>query len=159
MTPSAFYLACLSKLKKEDAMATSQRTCVVGLTYLLGLVFLCAAADVGAGPPYQRSTYITGVQFNWGTHRQFARGSDNWPITWADDDNQYASWGDGGGFGGSNSDGRVSLGFARITGGEADYQGKNVWGGKGAENPAQFSGKSYGIVSIGGVLYMWRGPD
>jgi len=111
-----------------------------------------------AAAPYSKSDSITGVEFKWDTHKRYASGSDNWPITWADDGNQYASWGDGGGFGGSNSDGRVSLGFARIEGDKGSYKGKNVWGGKGGENAAQFDGKSYGIVSIAGVLYMWRGP-
>jgi len=52
----------------------------------------------------------------------------------------------------------VSLGVARIKGSHDHYQGCNVWGGKNAENPAQFGGKSYGILSVGGVLYMWVGP-
>jgi hypothetical protein len=34
----------------------------------------------------------------------------------------------------------------------------NVWGGKDAENPAGFGGKSYGILSLAGVLYMWVSP-
>ena len=33
-----------------------------------------------------------------------SQGSDNWPITWADDGHQYTSWGDGCGFGGGNDD-------------------------------------------------------
>ena len=38
------------------------------------------------------------------------------------------------------------------------YIGYNVWGGKNAENPATFEGKSYGIISISGILYMWVSP-
>jgi hypothetical protein len=54
----------------------------------------------------------------------------------------------------------VSLGVSRIEGDWRNYQGKNVWGGKEAENPAQFRGKGTGILSIGGVLYLWvGGPD
>lgn len=34
--------------------------------------------------------------------------------------------------------------------------GQNVWGGLNPENPAQFDGKSYGMLCVGGVLYMWR---
>jgi hypothetical protein len=120
-------------------------------------LLLCLAPQT-AGSPYPPSATITGVSFNWATHDRRAPGSDNWPITWADDDHQYASWGDGGGFGGTNSDGRVSLGFARVEGPSPGYTGFNVWGGKNPENPAQFDGKCYGIVSIGGVFYMWRGP-
>lgn len=106
--------------------------------------------------PYPPSPVITDISFDTSTLRIEAPGSDNWPITWADDDHQYTSWGDGGGFGGTNNDGRVSLGFARIEGTKDNYTGYNVWGGKNPENPEQFNGKSYGIISIDGILYMWR---
>lgn len=108
--------------------------------------------------PYPQSTFVTGVNFDITTQRSEATGSDNWPITWADDGHQYASWGDGGGFGGDNTLGRVSLGFARLEGDKTNYTGFNVWGGLNPENPSQFGGKSYGIISINGVLYAWWGP-
>ncbi len=118
-------------------------------------------ADVAAMdpiPPYPDSPVIDAIHFDFASHDRRAPGSDNWPITWADDDNQYAAWGDGGGFGGTNSDGRSSLGVARIEGNADDHQGVNVWGGKNGENPAQFNGKSYGILSVEGDLYMWVSP-
>jgi hypothetical protein len=79
-------------------------------------------------------------------------------MTWANDGHQYTSFGDGGGFEGTNTIGRVSLGFARVEGSSGDYDGINVWGGQGAEHPAKFGGKSYGMISIAGVLYAWWGP-
>lgn len=109
------------------------------------------------GQPYPASSVITSVDFD-AAYETLAPGSDNWPVTWSDDGNQYTSWGDGGGFGGTNVDGRVSLGIARVEGDPTNYVGINVWGGKDAENPAQFNGKSYGIISIEGILYMWRSP-
>ena len=105
--------------------------------------------------PYPPSPVIAGITFDWSTHDRRAPGSDNWPITWADDGHQYTSWGDGGGFGGDTSDGRVSLGVARIAGDASSFTGRNVWGGKNAENTATFGGKSYGVISVDGVLYMW----
>lgn len=54
-----------------------------------------------------------------------ARGSDNWPLTWGDDDALYTAYGDGNGFE-PFVEKKLSLGFARITGGPADFQGKNV---------------------------------
>jgi len=108
-----------------------------------------------AAPPYPTSQVIERVEFDFTTHRRLAAGSDNWPVTWADDGHLYAAWGDGGGFGGSNREGRVLLGVARIEGDATGYAGKNVWGGFQSENPAQFGGKSYGILSVGGVLFMW----
>ena len=109
--------------------------------------------------PYPPSPVIAEISFDFSSRDRRAPGSDNWPITWADDGHQYAAWGDGGGFGGTNSDGRVSLGVARIEGSSDNYRGYNVWGGKNAENPPQFTGKSYGILSAGRTLYMWVTPD
>jgi Domain of unknown function (DUF4185) len=131
------------------------------LTCLGWLLVGCGDSTPGTQPsavdfPYPQSRTIIGVSVDWSTHLRYAQGSDNWPITWADDDNQYTSWGDGGGFGGSNRKARVSLGIARIEGPADAYRGYNVWGGLDAERPAQFTGKSYGIISIDRTLYMWR---
>jgi len=135
--------------------------------HLLPVIFVGLAAlgfsfdssnELFAGPPYPTSKVITGVTFDFSTHRKLAPGSDNWPITWADDGHQYTCWGDGGGFGGTNSKGRVSLGFARVEGDADNYKGVNVWGGFGAPHSATFGGKSYGILSVDGVLYAWWGP-
>ncbi len=109
--------------------------------------------------PYPPSETIAGIEFEVSTRRTEAPGSDIWPITWADDDHQYAAFGDGAGFGVSDAKAqhgpaRVSLGVARIEGGLDDYRGVNVWGGFRAENPAQFTGKGTGILCVGGVLYM-----
>jgi hypothetical protein len=71
------------------------------------------AADLPA-PPYPASAVLGPMTLDWSTHRRDALGSDNWQLTWADEDHLYGAWADGGGFGGFNSDGRVSLGFARI---------------------------------------------
>jgi hypothetical protein len=114
--------------------------------------------------PYPRSDVILGVEFDPSTRQTHARGSDIWPITWADDDHQYAAFGDGAGFGVADAreqsgPARVSLGVARIEGGPDAYRGVNVWGGKDAQNPATFTGKGTGILCVGGVLYMWvAGP-
>ena len=64
--------------------------------------------------PYPFSNVLIGVQWDWTTFDKRAPGSDIWPITWADDGNQYTAWGDGGGFGGDNRRGRVPLGVAQF---------------------------------------------
>ena len=110
-------------------------------------------------PPYPPSPVIARVTFDDATAREEAEGSDIWPITWADDDHLYTPWGDGGGFGGTNSAGRVKLGVARVEGGKRDYRGVNLAGGKGAPNPAPCDGKSEGILALGNTLYMWRDND
>jgi hypothetical protein len=121
------------------------------------VVFFLAGEIAAQNVPYPPSPVIKDVRFLWSEHRRAAPGSDNWPVTWADDGHQYAAWGDGGGFGGTNSLGRSSLGIARIEGSWDDHKGYNIWGGYETQNPATFNGKSYGIVCVKGVLYMWVG--
>jgi hypothetical protein len=136
------------------------RSRYVILVACLLLSFSFSLKMAGASDPaYPASIYISSIIFDGSSKDIRAPGSDNWPVTWADDGNQYTSWGDGGGFGGDNSDGRVSLGVGRVEGTKDDYSGYNVWGGKDAENPAQFGGKSHGIISIDGTLYLWRSGD
>lgn len=126
------------------------------------LLYFLAGSLEGCAPvpeaPYPISPVIQSVSYDWTSLLREAQGSDNWPITWSDDGHQYTAWGDGGGFGGSNQEGRVSLGFARVEGPWKDHQGFNVWGGAGSTMPSEFGGKSYGIVSVEGVLYAWWGP-
>jgi hypothetical protein len=110
-------------------------------------------------PVYPPSRVIAGVSFDDGTARNEAPGSDIWPITWAADGYLYTPWGDGGGFGGTNAKGRVSLGFARVSGGQRDYRGENIAGGVGAPHPAPFTGKSEGVLALGDTLYLWRDGD
>jgi len=102
---------------------------------------------------------ITGVTFKTASHRRAAQGSDNWPATWSDDDHQYAVWGDGGGFGGTESDGRASFGVARIEGDGQTYHGVNRFGGRKGACRSTITGKGHGApISIRGVLYVWITP-
>jgi hypothetical protein len=127
---------------------------------LSALLTVCAAGAQRIPPgyqaPYPLSTAITGITFDGRTARTFAPGSDIWPVTWAEDGHLYTVFGDGGGFGGTNKEGRVSLGIARVEGGKHDYRGVNIAGGKGAAHPAPFTGKSEGVLALGNRLYLWR---
>ncbi len=109
--------------------------------------------------PYPESEIIQGFELDWTTHRRGAEGSGDWGTTWGDDGHLYTAWGNGGGFRGSNVDGRVYFGIARIEGDPDDYHAFNVWGGHEAENPAEFGGKTYSLLSVDGVFYMWRCGD
>lgn len=114
-----------------------------------------ATPESNAEPPYPRSSVIGGILWHWETYATAALGSDLWPVTWGPDGNLYAAWGDGGGFGGSDTDGRVAMGFARIEGGPEHFHGVNVNGGKDPEHAASFPkrGKTAGIAFVNGVLY------
>lgn len=129
------------------------------LVLLMGIDLTAGVAAWAQTSPYPPSSVIEDITFDWSTHRRGAQGSDNFQLTWADDGHQYAWWGDGGGFGSSTNEGRVGLGLARIEGDWDDWQGFNVWGGKNSENTATFEGKSWGTISVEGVLYAWIVPD
>jgi hypothetical protein len=105
--------------------------------------------------PYPPSKLICGIAWEWDTYTNAAPGSDLWPVTWGPDDNLYVAWGDGGGFGGTDSDGRVAMGIGRIEGGPENWRGFNVNGGKNPEHPATFQkrGKTSALLSVQGTLY------
>jgi hypothetical protein len=117
-------------------------------------VLVFGSCRASASSPYPPSPVISGITWDFSSLSTAARGSDIWAATWADDDNLYAVWGDGGGFDGTNSDGRVSLGVARIEGPPDSWIGSNVFGGKNPEAPATFPGKANSIIAIDGGLYM-----
>jgi hypothetical protein len=131
-----------------------------GSALLFVLIVSCVSgAPDSAESPYPPSPVISGIAWDPpSTIVRKAPGSDNWPTTWASDGNLYASWGDGGGFGGTNRNGRVSLGVARMVGNPDTFVGQNVWGGENGEAQATFEGKSYGLLSVARTLYMWVGP-
>ncbi len=138
--------------------AISTLLAALGMGIAMKSVF--AANLVGAEsqlpkPPYPPSPVIREITWHWETYRTAAPGSDLWPITWGPDDQLYAAWGDGGGFGGSDSDGRVSMGFARIEGGPTNFRGVNINGGKDPKHPASFpkKGKTGGMLFVDGTLY------
>ena len=125
--------------------------------FILSMGLLLGFSGMAQQSPYPESRVIRKVTFDWSSHMRLATGSDNWPITWADDGNQYTVWGDGGGFGGTNGIGRSSIGVARIGNNWHDFRPVNIWGGYETENEHKVIGKSYGIVCIDKVLYMWVG--
>jgi CubicO group peptidase (beta-lactamase class C family) len=106
--------------------------------------------------PYPPSKVITGLA--WApaeTILRKAKGSDNWPLTWADDDRQYTAYGDGWGFEPFVPKKR-SLGFARIEGDPPDFRGENLPSPTGEQSGDGARGKkASGILCIEGVLYLW----
>jgi hypothetical protein len=126
---------------------------------LLVIAASCSGGGSGSGSAgSEAGGRVAGIVFDWSTYLELAPGSDNWPLTWCEDDHQYTSWGDGGGFGGTNLDGRVSLGFARIEGRYETFQVQNLWGGQDPVVDADFNGKVTSMLCLDGVLYAWHSP-
>jgi hypothetical protein len=117
---------------------------------------LAPLADAVVDEPYPPSRVIRAVHFDdEATIVRKALDSDNWPITWADDDHLYTAYGDGHGFE-PLIEPKLSLGFARVEGGPTDFRGFNIRSdtgertGNGAEGP-----KASGMLMVDGTLYMW----
>jgi CubicO group peptidase (beta-lactamase class C family) len=106
--------------------------------------------------PYPPSKAITGI--TWAAKETIlrkAKGSDNWPLTWADDDQQYTAYGDGRGFEPFVPK-KLGLGFARIEGNAPDFQGINIQSPSGEQlGDGVVSKKASGILCVDGVLYLW----
>jgi CubicO group peptidase (beta-lactamase class C family) len=109
-----------------------------------------------AAAPYPRSKAITGLA--WAPKETIirkAKGSDNWPLTWADDDHQYTAYGDGWGFEPFVPK-KLGLGFARLDGGPTDFEGINIPSPTGEQfGDGAKSKKASGILCVEGVLYLW----
>jgi hypothetical protein len=114
------------------------------------------SASAGTQAPYPRSAHIAGIQ--WAPADSIvrrARGSDNWPITWADDDLLYTAYGDGRGFR-PYVPRKLSMGLARVEGEPLDFAGVNLRSesferlGDGARGE-----KTSSLLMVDGVLYAW----
>jgi len=114
---------------------------------------LCADTPSMPPPP---SPVIKNIQ--WApkeTIRRQAKGSDNWPMTWGDDDALYTAYGDGNGFEPFVPK-KLSLGFAKVLGTPTNFSGVNLR----SETGEQFGDgprgkKASGMLMAGGVLYLW----
>lgn len=111
--------------------------------------------DAITEPPYLPSDLISEVEFAPSeTIIRLAEGSDNWPVTWADDGNLYTAYGDGWGFA-PGTDIKLSLGLARISGVPPDIQGNNIRSKSGERVGEGKSGvKASGMIFINGVWYI-----
>jgi hypothetical protein len=137
------------------------RTILTALTSLAFALACSAAAPprlpAGLAPPYPPSPVIEGIDWTPADAivRQ-ARDGDNWPVTWADDDAIYTTFGDGTGFP-PRSGRKLSCGFARVTGPAHDFRGANVRSEAEQLGDGRKGRKGWGILSVGGTLYLWLG--
>ena len=112
------------------------------LTLLLALT----AASLCAQPyPPGKLT----IDWNLDSHIQHGAGADQWPLTWADDDNLYAGWGDGWGW--NKAGPKRSIGITRISGMPPHLRGEDLWGA----GPGAGFGKPEALIAYGGRIYMF----
>lgn len=116
---------------------------------------LTAGQAKSSAPPYPASRVIT--RLDWApkeTILRKAEDSDNWPITWGDDDLLYTAYGDGYGFKPFVPE-KLSMGLATVKGSPQDFEGVNL-----RSETAEFKGggragrKASGILMVDGVLYL-----
>ena len=112
-------------------------------------------ASVNYGAPYPNSPVISSIAWDDKSKiERKAEGSDNWPLTWADDDNLYTAYGDGYGFKPKISE-KLSMGFARIAGTAEDFLGENIRSGDEQYGNGPCGKKASGMLMVDGTLYMW----
>jgi CubicO group peptidase (beta-lactamase class C family) len=105
--------------------------------------------------PYPPSPVIRTIE--WAPESsviRMAEGSDNWPMTWADDGHLYSAYGDGWGFE-PKVEKKLSLGLVRVEGNPPNVRGVNIRSddaervGQGADGV-----KASGMLMVGDVLYL-----
>src|SRR5205823_2152954 len=117
------------------------------------------ASTVSAQPaqlsaPYPPSQIIR--QVIWAPKETIIRkahDSDNWPMTWADDDALYTAYGDGSGFEPFVPE-KLSLGFAKITGTPTAFTGENLRAPSLEQRGGGQRGrKASGLLCVNAALY------
>ena len=119
------------------------------------------AKAMGDPAPCPRSEKITDI--TWAPASTIVRlatggtmrdGSDNWPVTWAQDDCIHTAYGDGYGFEPGLPQ-KLGMGFAKIMGDPEDFScvnirsdGENYGSGAGGE-------KASGLLAIDDGIYLW----
>jgi hypothetical protein len=118
-------------------------------------------------PPYPRSNVIK--KLHWEPVESMIRtalgkeisnypgkydGSDNWPITWADDDNLYVTYGDGYGFDPILPE-KLGLGFSYIIGTPPKISAFNFRSSSENKGSGRSGKKGSGLLMVNGILYLW----
>jgi len=120
---------------------------------------IAAAVQNSAGStgssPYPQSPLIRSIE--WAPLEDIVRhahDSDNWPLTWGDDDALYTAYGDGEGFEPFVPH-KLSMGLAKVTGSPPDFHGVNLNAPTAeAAGDGKKGRKACGIVMVDSVLYL-----
>lgn len=118
------------------------------------------APEVTQKPPIPYPASLLIKEMTWAPADAITRkaqGSDNWPMTWADDDALYTAYGDGWGFD-PIVEKKLSLGLGKVTGGPgpASFRAANIRSETGEKMGQGSDGaKASGILMVNSVLYLW----
>jgi len=127
---------------------------ILALLAATGSMVLAQPAQFFA--PYPPSQVIR--QIHWAPKETIickAHDSDNWPMTWADDDALYTAYGDGSGFEPFLPE-KLSLGFAKVTGTPSAFFGVNLRAPSLEQRGGGARGrKASGLLCLDAVLYLW----
>ncbi|MCB0096635.1 MAG: DUF4185 domain-containing protein [Caldilineaceae bacterium] len=118
-------------------------------------ILIIAANPLSGEAPYPPSPAILDIE--WAPKssiQRMADGSDNFPITWADDGSLYTAYGDGNGFEPKISE-RLSLGFARVDGPPTNFSAENIRSNGEQTGHGSDGKKASGMLMVDSVLYMW----
>ncbi|MFT5367447.1 MAG: CubicO group peptidase (beta-lactamase class C family) [Candidatus Latescibacterota bacterium] len=115
--------------------------------------------------PYPQSEKITACTWeNLSNVRRSATGglirdgSDNWPMTWAEDNHQYTAYGDGNGFA-PYTPNKLGMGFAKIEGGSGNFTATNIRSNAENTSYGQNDRKASGLLCVDGTLYLLARND
>jgi len=105
--------------------------------------------------PYPQSDLINAVEFaSVESVVRMAHGSDNWPVTWAEDGHLYTAYGDGNGFL-PGTEIKLSLGLCMVEGDPPDIKGSNIRSTSGERiGDGRFGAKASGMLMVDGTLFM-----
>ncbi|MBI4663955.1 MAG: serine hydrolase [Verrucomicrobia bacterium] len=113
------------------------------------------ASKTGAAP-YPPSPVIQEIR--WAPKSAIvrkAKGGDNWPMTWGDDDALYTAYGDGNGFEPFVPE-KLSMGLAKVLGSPPDFKGINLRSPTVEQRgEGQAGKKASGLLMVDGVLHLW----
>lgn len=120
--------------------------------FLVPIALAVSNAASALPAPYPPSKVIRGIQWEEAVLR-LAPGSDNWPMTWAEDDALYAAYGDGRGFEPFVRE-KLSMGLAKVAGTPPRIQGQNIVSATfDSQGDGALGRKASGILCVDGVLW------
>ena len=102
------------------------------------------------------SDFIQTVGWEVESKVQHGTGSDQWPMTWATDDQLYDAWGDGHGWLQETEEAKSSMGVTKIGGSPPNLSGIDTYG----VGPGSSFGKPDALIALEDrILMFWTNGD